>query len=201
MSKLAKSDKNADGTLTRDAFSELVTRLNAAKPDKQDIELWKKELEAKPDLLDISFLKSFQQLEREILDDAKNFLHGEIVKAELKNMRDSLGYAESGELERLLIKQVCFNWLRLSIMERIHFRKNNESHSIEAGLYWEKKLDGANKRFTRTAETLAKVKRLLAEADEKKATAKIKLLRAEEMERKSLPPGDDDFIDAETYEN
>lgn len=201
MSKLVKSNKKADGTLTNEAFSELVKRLNTGKPDKKDIELWKKELEAKPDLLDVSFLKSFQQLEREILDDSKNFLHGEIVKNELKNMRDSLGYATAGELERLLIKQVCFNWLRLSIMERVHFRKNNESHSIEAGLYWEKKLDGANKRFSRTAETLAKVKRLLAEADEKKATAKIKLLRAEEMERKALPSGEGGFIDAETYEN
>lgn len=193
---MAKTQKSTD-------FFALVKRLNTAKPDKKDIEAWNKALAEKPSLLDACFDRSFELLERDILDELNNFLYAELIKDELAKMRDSLGYADASELERLLIKQVCFNWLRLALMERTHFRKDNQSHALEIGLYWEKKLDGANKRFNRTAAALAKVKRLLAEADEKKANAKIKMLRAEEMERKALPAATDekDFIDAETYEN
>ena len=52
-------------------------------------------------------------------------------------------------------------------------------------------------------ETLAKVKNLLAEAELKRANAKVKMLRAEEMERKLLPASEKEteFIDAETFEN
>lgn len=201
MTKLTKNDEK--NNKDHSDFSALVKRLNTAKPDKKDIELWEKHLAEKPDLLGRCFDRSFEHLERDIFSESNNFLYAELIKDELAKMRDALGYDDASELERLLIKQVCFNWLRLGVMERTHFNKLNESHAAESGLYWEKRLEGANKRFNRTAEALAKVKRLFAEADLKKAELKIKTLRAEEMERKSLPAisSETDFIDAETYEN
>jgi hypothetical protein len=136
------------------------------------------------------FADSVEMIENEITGTYENFLRREILKSELQQMRDNLGYQEATEIERLLIKQVCLNWLRLNAVELIHHQRTTSPHQWEGGLYWEKRLDRANKRFNRTAETLAKVKRLLADAELKKEQAKIKRLRAEELERKQLPPGD-----------
>ena len=61
----AKLEKNFDG---------LIQRLNAAKPDKKDIESFNKLLKETPDFLDRKFLKSAELLESEISDSYDNFL-------------------------------------------------------------------------------------------------------------------------------
>ncbi len=33
-------------------------------------------------------------------------------------MRDNLGWSEASEIERILIEQVCLNWLRLNLLQR-----------------------------------------------------------------------------------
>ena len=189
-------------TLSNKEFAALVKRLNTSNPDEKDVALWRSEV-ANDSGIFKSFSNSLQIAENEIVGTIENFLYAEFARNELQNIRDNLGYADASEIERLLIKQVCVNWLHLNIISKVAAAKFKGSHTPEIGLYLDKLADTASRRFNRTAESLAKVKRLSAEADMKKAEAKIKMLRAEEMERKALPAANakENFIDAETYEN
>jgi hypothetical protein len=88
----------------------------------------------------------------------------EIFERQIEEKRQALDYQNSSAMERMLIDQVVLCWFRLTNMEMIHASKTYESHSLEAGLYYEKRLTGAQRRFTRACETLAKVKKHLSEA-------------------------------------
>jgi hypothetical protein len=45
-----------------------------------------------------------------------------------------------------------------------HTSKTYESHNTETGLYWDRRLTNAQRRFTRAVESLAKVRALTAAA-------------------------------------
>jgi hypothetical protein len=45
-----------------------------------------------------------------------------------------------------------------------HTSKTYESHNTETGLYWDRRLTNAQRRFTRAVESLAKVRTLSAAA-------------------------------------
>jgi hypothetical protein len=66
------------------------------------------------------------------------------------------------------------NWLRLNFLEDIHYTKTKESHSLEHGIYWEKRLTSAQRRHLRACESLAKVRKLLAEAELREQQARAK---------------------------
>jgi hypothetical protein len=54
----------------------------------------------------------------------------------------------------------------------IHANRTNESRTFAAGLYYEKRLSLTQRRFLKAVDTLAKVKRLLSEADYRDQQAK-----------------------------
>ncbi len=101
-------------------------------------------------------------------------------------MRDNLGWSAASEIERILIEQICLNWLRLNLLESIHFIKTTGSHSSEHGIYWEKRLSGAQRRYLRACESLAKVRKLLAEAELKEQQARNKRSKSTVMATKLL---------------
>lgn len=185
INKMVKKKKDELANIQTD-FNNLIKRLNSDKPDESDTKFWKEFVKNNPDAyFRLNGLTA--SIQNDIVERSNNFIYEEKLKDELKQMRDNLGYSEATELERLLIEQFCLNWLRLGVVERLHSGNTYEKHSVETGLYWERRLDTANRRFNRTAETLAKVKRLLADANLKKAQETIKILRSKEMERKFLP--------------
>jgi hypothetical protein len=75
-------------------------------------------------------------------------------------MREQLGYAESPPLERILIEQVLVCWLNLYVLEMNSATKLCESHSTETGLYWDRRLTGAQQRFSRASDSLARIRKL-----------------------------------------
>jgi hypothetical protein len=58
-----------------------------------------------------------------------SFLTREGHRHKLAAMRDDLGWNTASELEKILIEQVCINWLRVNMMESVHFSKMNQSHN------------------------------------------------------------------------
>ncbi len=84
----------------------------------------------------------------------------ECWRQRLKSMRADLGYAESSALERLLIQHVSFCWLNLNLTEYRHTNVMKQSISLACGIYWERRLTMAQRRFTRACESLARVRRL-----------------------------------------
>jgi hypothetical protein len=103
-----------------------------------------------------------------------SYLTQEAYRHKLAAMRDSLGWNDSSEIEKILIEQICLNWLRHNFLEFVHFEKTQASHSTETGLYWDKILTGAQKRYLRACESLAKVRKLLAEAELREQQARNK---------------------------
>ncbi len=95
-------------------------------------------------------------------------------RKKLAAMRDNLGWATATEIEKILIEQVCLNWLRLNLLESLHLSKTTENHNTETGIYWDKRLTAAQKRYLRVCESLAKVRKLTAEADLREQQARNK---------------------------
>jgi hypothetical protein len=103
-----------------------------------------------------------------------NHLLIEATKRKLLSMRDSLGWHTSSELERLLIEQICLNWFRLNILETIHDENLKQENSISRKEHLDKLLTQAQKRYLRASESLARVRKLLAEAELKEQQARNK---------------------------
>jgi hypothetical protein len=75
-------------------------------------------------------------------------------------VQKDLGAETASPLESLLIQQVVLCWLRLNVLEIHYTIMLGDNHQIATGLYYEKRLTAAQKRFTRACETLAKVRKL-----------------------------------------
>jgi hypothetical protein len=80
----------------------------------------------------------------------------------LKQLRLDLGYKDAPEVEQLLISHVALCWLRLHLVEHGYSSNTSGEHTFKLGLYWEKRLTSAQRRYTRAVETLAKVRALTA---------------------------------------
>ena len=84
----------------------------------------------------------------------------ECVSRRVKEMREQLGCEESSPLEQILIEQILVCWVNLYVLEINSATKLCESHSTEAGLYWDRRLTGAQRRFRRASESLARIRKL-----------------------------------------
>ncbi len=116
------------------------------------------------------------KLEEKIFNEICSTSYGakEAFRKKLTAMRDNLDWANSSEMEKILIEQICLNWLRLNLLEDIHYSKTTGSHSSEHGTYWDKRLSSAQRRYLRAVESLAKVRKLLVEAELKQQQAQNK---------------------------
>jgi hypothetical protein len=71
-----------------------------------------------------------------------------------------LGYVGAPLLEQLLIQQAALCWLKLSLVELQYSNVMKQSITLTLGMYWEKRLTAAQKRFARACETLTRVRKL-----------------------------------------
>lgn len=60
-------------------------------------------------------------------------------------------------------------WLRLSVMDSTLKNVTSQSHTRESGMYAEQRLHLAQKRYLRAIETLAKVRKMIAQTQAKSA--------------------------------
>jgi hypothetical protein len=84
----------------------------------------------------------------------------EVAKAKCRQLREALGYANANKLEKLAIEQIVLCWLNYYQIEIVHSGKLSQSHNTETGLYWEKRLDIASRRYNRALDTLSKMRKL-----------------------------------------
>ena len=75
-------------------------------------------------------------------------------------LKKDIGYDNAPMLEQLLIQQAALCWLKLNLVELSYSGMMKQSHTLTLGMYWEKRLSAAQKRFTRACETLARVRKL-----------------------------------------
>lgn len=151
---------------------EFLLRVNQKNPSNEDKKQLQKHLDENPELWEGAANLSNRLGESIVKNFSDSHFMRESYKRKLAAMRDNLGWNDSSEIEKILIEQVCLNWLRHSFIETAHYEKTRASHTTEAGLYWDKILTGAQKRYLRACESLAKVRKLLAEANLRNAQAK-----------------------------
>jgi len=84
-----------------------------------------------------------------------------VIGAEVQRMRETLGYDDAPSIERGLIDHILTCWLRMQFAEIMLTSKTSGSHTPQAGMYWERRIDQAQKRYLRALGTLAKLRQLL----------------------------------------
>jgi len=148
----------------RERFRSILMKANKKQPRESDIKALRdllhgnKELKLWEAVVGMGALAESQVLDT-ILDGSGQGMR-ECWRSRLTSMRADLGYAESPPLERLLIQQVTLCWLNLNLVEYRHTNIMKQSITLALGLYWEKRLTMAQRRFTRACESLARVRRL-----------------------------------------
>jgi hypothetical protein len=75
-------------------------------------------------------------------------------------LKKELGSEEAPLLEQLLIQQAALCWLKLNLVELSYSGTMKQSITLTLGIYWEKRLSAAQRRFTRACETLTRVRKL-----------------------------------------
>jgi hypothetical protein len=154
-------DDTADA-VEESLFSILVAT-NKEKPAQADLAKLAQHLIKHPDhcarLGDLA-----NQVEIHIIDN--NFSHSKGTAISLnkycKKMRDDMGYQSASMLERPLIDCVTLTWLRWQVSE-LRYEKNTQGVSLAQAEFWERKLSATQKRYLRSVESLARVRRLLKE--------------------------------------
>jgi hypothetical protein len=140
----------------------LLNRLKTAQhPSAEDIEALKRLIREKPGLwyeLGDMMQQSRDHYVRVLNADT---LAKEAMKFHIEEMTKTLSHEQDGLLEKLLIEQIAFCWVRLSVLEQQYTNVMKGSHTLTLGLYWEKRLTAAHKRYQKACESLARVRKLL----------------------------------------
>jgi hypothetical protein len=101
---------------------------------------------------------------RDVYLDTLNGFEREPIKLRLAEIEQELSAPSDGAMERLLIGHVVLCWLRLMMVDRGYTCALDQSITLTLGAYWEKRLSAAQKRFTRSVENLARVRKLMRRA-------------------------------------
>ena len=83
----------------------------------------------------------------------------ECWKHRLQVFKKELGSDTSPLLEQVLIQHAALCWLKLNLVELSYSNAMKQSITLTLGIYWEKRLTEAQRRFTRACETLARVRK------------------------------------------
>ncbi len=81
-------------------------------------------------------------------------------KQRLQMLKKDLGSDGAPGLEQLLIQHAALCWLRLTLAELAYSSVMKGSITLTLGMYMEKRLTTAQKRFTRACETLTRVRKI-----------------------------------------
>lgn len=147
----------------------LVTRIDKGNPKPEDLKLLRQEINDKPELFrSIGNLQHnvFSEIFRELISSA---FQRECAEKYIEEMKIELGYKDSTFVEKMLIDEIIMRWLRLQNMEIYHKNATSQSHTLEQGIYVDKRLDMAQKRFLRSINTLARVRKMIAQTQAKGA--------------------------------
>jgi len=153
-----------DAAKIRQQFHGLLAKANKEHPRPADVEALSnllyenKEMELWKNVMGMGALAEHTVLEAEL--GAKGQGSRKCWEMRLVSMRSALGHAGASPLEQLLIQQVTLCWLNLNLVEYKHSNIMKQSITLTLGIYWEKRLTAAQRRFTRACESLARVRRL-----------------------------------------
>lgn len=179
MEKKAEMNKSVEIKNGQDLVA-LVNRIDKGNPKPEDLKALSKELNEKPQLY-----RSVGNLQHNVFSDIlresiRSAFLKECAERFIEEMKTELGYQDSTFVEKMLIDEIIMRWLRLQNMETYHKNATSKSHTLEQGIYVDKRLDLAQKRFLRAMNTLVKVRKMIAQTQAKGAEMFKNLMSKEE---------------------
>lgn len=177
--KIKESDDEKDEREFAE-FQALVKRTDKENPKPEDLEALKKSFDELPGIA-LATGNLNKQVFREILDltVGKSAFAKEAAQRYIREMKKQLGFDSSTFIEKMLIDEIVMRWLRLTYIENLHSRNLHESHTYARGLYYDKRLHLAQKRYLTAIEALAKTRKLIAGAQAKSSEIFKNLVEAE----------------------
>jgi hypothetical protein len=162
MSATIEGPINAKAEQIRSKFQALLDKTNKENPRPQDVKaladllVGEKSLELWRDVASAGYLAELIVIENARATAAVK----ECWKHRLQVLKKELGSYGAPLLEQLLIQQAALCWLKLNLVELGYSSVMKQSITLALGIYWEKRLSAAQKRFTRACETLVRVRKL-----------------------------------------
>ena len=161
-----------------DEVNALIKRTDKENPKKEDLAALRKFLDEDSRLVEANNV-SHHAINRVIGSYASSSaLLKELLERQVKDSQKAMDYETANVFVKMLIDQVILTNIRLNQLEALHVSKLDGSHTSEQGIYWDKRLSSAQRRFMKACETLAKVKKLLSEAELRDQQAKNKRSQA-----------------------
>lgn len=153
---------NAEGAAAHyKQLSELVKNTHKEKPKPEDLAALRRLLDEDPELWQATGNMAKRTLDHLCRTYYQQSAYvQECVLRRVEQMRKDMGYAEASPLESLLIEQILVCYVNVYVLEMNSAGKLCESHSTETGLYWDRRLTGAQRRFRCACETLARIRKL-----------------------------------------
>ncbi len=139
---LDKTNKENPNPKDLKALSDLLS-------DNRRLELWR-------DIASAGYLAELTVIENARATSAVK----ECWKHRVQVLKKDLGSDGAPMLEQLLIQHAALCWLRLTLAELSYSSVMKQSITLTLGVYMEKRLTMAQKRFARACETLARVRKL-----------------------------------------
>lgn len=148
----------------RDPIVALIRRCDQENPTPEDLARIREHLDQNDTLVHIN--ESSELAFKRVIGCYTNFaLSKELFKRQIKAKREDLDYESANAMVKTLIDQVILCHIRLTAFEAWHAEKTKETISLAVGMYFDKLLSSYQKRFHKACESLAKVRKLFAEAD------------------------------------
>ena len=164
MKAIAETSITQDAKRIREKFHDLLVKANKENPRPSDVKAFSdllhknKGLELWRAAMGMGALAEHTALNN--LVGNRNQGTRQCWELRLQTLRADLGYESASALERLLIQHVTLCWLNLNMVECRHSNVMHQSITLPLGIFWEKRLAAAQRRFTRACESLARVRQL-----------------------------------------
>jgi len=145
----------------RAKFKDLLAKTNKERPRPQDVKALSELLYGHKSLELWRTVSSAGAMAEIVVVENASAVPGvkECWKHRLQQLKKDLGCDEAPLLEQLLIQHAALCWLNLSLLELRYSYVMKQSITLAVGLYWEKRLTAAQRRFTRSVETLTRVRK------------------------------------------
>jgi len=146
-----------------DEINGIIKRSGKGKPDSGDLATIKKFFAEMPDFWKHAGDMSEQALTRLYENIAPNNLMViASIKEGVKVLRKDLGYDTAPRLEQLLIDEICYSWVSHSLIKNRYAGIVHDSVTLTMAEFWERRMTQSQKRYLRSLDTLARVRKLLA---------------------------------------
>lgn len=155
--------KDQDEMLKQKEIEDFVNafkRVDSEKPSSEDVARVQKMLMLHPNFWKIGEGLSGSALYSYICSITKSKGNQLLIEAEVKDIKEQLGYSAINQIEKLIIDQILLCWVGVTHIERRLLNLMTEgTHTTEQGEYWQNTLTRYQNRYLRAIETLARVRK------------------------------------------